>query len=52
MTSRNDITGDSLSSKKNSDKFRNGWDAIWGGSESPKKEPSKKNKEKVNEEPS
>lgn len=30
MATRNDITGDTLSSKKNSDKFRSGWDVIWG----------------------
>lgn len=31
-TSRNDITGDELKSKSNSDKFRDGWDKIYGNS--------------------
>lgn len=28
-TQFNDITGDNIASKQNSDKFRSGWDAIW-----------------------
>ena len=29
----NDITGDKVASKRNSDEFRSGYDAIWGGKE-------------------
>jgi hypothetical protein len=28
MTTKNDVTGDSIQSKQNSDKFRSGWDLI------------------------
>lgn len=30
MTSKNDITGDSLTTKATSDKYRDGWDRIFG----------------------
>lgn len=31
MATHNDVTGDSIQSKQNSDKFRSGWDLIdWG----------------------
>lgn len=30
MSSRNDITGDALISKSNTDKYRDGWDMIFG----------------------
>lgn len=33
MTSINDVTGDSLISKRNTDKYRNGWDEIFGNKE-------------------
>jgi len=42
MTSYNDITGDALTSKSNTDKFRSNYDKIFG---KPVKEPTKKNKE-------
>lgn len=29
----NEITGDKVASKRNSDEFRKGYDAIWGGKE-------------------
>ena len=29
MATKNDITGDSIQTKVNSDKFRDGWDAIF-----------------------
>ena len=30
MTSKNDITGDSIASKKSTDDYRDGWDRIFG----------------------
>ncbi len=30
MTTKNDITGDSIQSKASGDAYRNGYDAIWG----------------------
>lgn len=30
MATKNDITGDSIYSKLNNDKYRDGWDAIFG----------------------
>lgn len=30
MTSKNDITGDEIKSKSNSEKYREGWDRIFG----------------------
>lgn len=30
MSTRNDVTGDRIQSKKNSDAYKDGWDAIWG----------------------
>lgn len=33
MASRNDITGDSLTTKSATDAFRNGWDRIFGKKE-------------------
>ena len=42
MTTRNDITGDSIQSKSNSKKFRDNYDTIFG-----KKNPVKKNMDKL-----
>jgi len=30
MTSKNDITGDDIKSKSNTDQYRSGWDRIFG----------------------
>ena len=30
MTTRNDITGDNISSKTTNDKFRDGWELVFG----------------------
>jgi len=30
MSAKNDITGDLIKSKTNSDAFSNGWELIWG----------------------
>ena len=35
MTSRNDITGDELKSKTNNDKYRDGWERIFGKKDQP-----------------
>ncbi len=43
MTSKNDITGDELKSKSNNDKYREGWDRIFGKKD--KELPSEKNNE-------
>lgn len=39
MATRNDITGDSLTTKSATDSYRNGWDRIFGKKEN--KEPSR-----------
>lgn len=41
MTSRNDITGDELKSKTNNDKYRDGWERIFGKKDQPKPEDKK-----------
>ena len=41
MTSRNDITGDSIATKKATDSYRDGWERIFG------KKPVTKDEEKV-----
>lgn len=48
MTSRNDITGDSLTSKPSNDAFRDGWDRIFGKKKAEEKpvEPETKTEEK------
>lgn len=47
MTSRNDITGDSLTSKPSNDAFRDGWDRIFGKKAEEKPvEPETKTEEK------
>lgn len=33
MTAKNDITGDKIQSKANTDKFRDGWDRIFASKE-------------------
>ena len=33
MATHNDITGDAIQTRVNSDKFRSGWDAIFGKQE-------------------
>lgn len=38
MVSKNDIAGDSISSKPNSDAYRDNWDRIFGKKEVPKEE--------------
>jgi len=39
MTSKNDITGDSIiNNKGDKEKFASGWDAIWGKKKEPKNE--------------
>jgi len=43
MTSYNDITGDALTSKSNTENFRENYDRIFKAK--PVKEPTKKNKE-------
>lgn len=35
MTTKNDITGDSIQSKASGDAYRNGYDAIWGKKDKP-----------------
>lgn len=44
MISKNPITGDEIKSKSNTDKYRDGWDRIFGKKEEEKKE--KKDKKK------
>ena len=46
MAGINDVTGDSLISKNNSDKYREGWDRIFGKK---KKEKEKTKNENQNE---
>ena len=38
MTAKNDITGDKIQSKANTDKFRDGWDRIFASKENKKSE--------------
>lgn len=38
MTTKNDITGDSIHSKASGEAYRNGYDAIWGKKDKPKSE--------------
>ncbi len=47
MVSRNDVTGDSIKSKFNSDDYRNNWEKIFGKKNEEPKEC--KNKEKCGE---
>lgn len=48
MAGINDVTGDSLISKNNSDKYREGWDRIFGKKKK-EKEKHKNEKEKPKE---
>lgn len=48
MTSRNDITGDELKSKTNNDKYRDGWERIFGKKDDKKPEDIKDNDKKDN----
>lgn len=44
MTAKNDVTGDAIKSKVNSEEYRNNWDAIFGKKkEEPIKQEEKKN---------
>ena len=52
MTSKNDITGDEIKSKTNSDRYREGWDRIFGKKqEESVKETDKKEQDKDNNAP-
>lgn len=55
MTSRNDITGDKIQSKPSTDKYRDGWDAIfgkWERNETQKQESQKEDTEQCQQKPS
>lgn len=45
MTAKNDVTGDAIKSKVNSEEYRNNWDAIFGKKEKTE-EPSSKEETK------
>jgi len=51
MTSRNDITGDELKSKTNNDKYRDGWDRIFGKKKEEPVHPDLKDDDKKDEAP-
>lgn len=49
MTTRNDITGDSLTTKTSTDNYRDGWDRIFGNKEDKESLNNSETKEETSE---